>query len=193
MIVVGLTGGIGSGKSTVAKLFLQLGIPVYNSDDVAKELMNNSNSLQAKIIELLGNDAIYGGQINRSFIAEKVFGNKKMLENLNAIVHPEVKKHFSKWLKNQNSKYVIKESALIFENNMQNQFDFIIVVLSETTERIKRIIERDGRSLNQIKAIIEKQTSDDVRCALADYIIHNQTIEELKAQVENINHQILNS
>ena len=193
MIVVGLTGGIGSGKSTVAKLFLQLGIPVYNSDDVAKELMNNSNSLQAKIIELLGNDAIYGGQINRSFIAEKVFGNKKMLENLNAIVHPEVKKHFSKWLKNQNSKYVIKESALIFENNMQNQFDFIIVVLSETTERIKRIIERDGRSLNQIKAIIEKQTSDDVRCAHADYIIHNQTIEELKAQVENINHQILNS
>ena len=76
---------------------------------------------------------------------------------------------------------------------MQNQFDFIIVVLSETTERIKRIIERDGRSLNQIKAIIEKQTSDDVRCAHADYIIHNQTIEELKAQVENINHQILNS
>ena len=193
MIVVGLTGGIGSGKSTVAKLFLQLGIPVYNSDDVAKELMNNSNSLQAKIIELLGNDAIYGGQINRSFIAEKVFGNKKMLENLNAIVHPEVKKHFSKWLKNQNSKYVIKESALIFENNMQNQFDFIIVVLSETTERIKRIIERDGRSLNQIKAIIEKQTSDDVRCAHADYIIHNQTTDGLKAQVENINHQILNS
>ena len=193
MIVVGLTGGIGSGKSTVAKLFLQLGIPVYNSDDVAKELMNNSNSLQSKIIELLGNDAILDGQINRSFIAEKVFGNKKMLENLNAIVHPEVKKHFSKWLKNQNSKYVIKESALIFENNMQNQFDFIIVVLSETTERINRIIERDGRSLNQIKAIIEKQTSDDVRCAHADYIIHNQTIEELKAQVENINHQILNS
>ena len=77
MIVVGLTGGIGSGKSTVAKLFLQLGIPVYNSDDVAKELMNNSNSLQAKIIELLGNDAIYGGQINRSFIAEKVLETKK--------------------------------------------------------------------------------------------------------------------
>ena len=193
MIVVGLTGGIGSGKSTVAKLFLQLGIPVYNSDDVAKELMNNSNSLQAKIIELLGNDAILDGQINRSFIAEKVFGNKKMLEHLNAIVHPEVKNHFSKWLKNQNSKYVIKESALILENNMQNQFDFIIVVLSDTTERIKRIKERDGRSLNQIKAIIEKQTSDDVRCAHADYIIHNQTIEELKAQVENINHQILNS
>ena len=128
MIVVGLTGGIGSGKSTVAKLFLQLGIPVYNSDDVAKELMNNSNSLQAKIIELLGNDAILDGQINRSFIAEKVFGNKKMLEHLNAIVHPEVKNHFSKWLKNQNSKYVIKESALIFENNMQNQFDFIIFI-----------------------------------------------------------------
>ena len=193
MIVVGLTGGIGSGKSTVAKLFLQLGIPVYNSDDVAKELMNNSNSLQSKIIELLGKDAILGGQINRSFIAEKVFGNKKMLEHLNAIVHPEVKNHFSKWLKNQNSKYVIKESALIFENNMQNQFDFIIVVLSDTTERINRIIKRDGRSLNQIKEIIEKQTSDDVRCAHADYIIHNQTIEELKAQVENINHQILNS
>lgn len=193
MIVVGLTGGIGSGKSTVAKLFLQLGIPVYNSDDVAKELMNNSNSLQSKIIELLGKDAILGGRINRSFIAEKVFGNKKMLEHLNAIVHPEVKNHFSKWLKNQNSKYIIKESALIFENNMQNQFDFIIVVLSDTTERIKRIKERDGRSINQIKAIIEKQTSDDVRCAHADYIIHNQTIEELKAQVENINHQILNS
>lgn len=193
MTVVGLTGGIGSGKSTVAKLFLQLGIPVYNSDDVAKELMNNSNSLQAKIIELLGKDAILGGQINRSFIAEKVFGNKKMLEHLNAIVHPEVKNHFSKWLKNQNSKYVIKESALILENNMQNQFDFIIVVLSDTRERINRIMERDGRSLGQIKAIIEKQTSDDVRCAHADYIIHNQTIEELKAQVENINHQILNS
>lgn len=193
MIVVGLTGGIGSGKSTVAKLFLQLGIPVYNSDEVAKELMNNSDSIQSKIIQLLGKEAIMGGQINRSFIAKKVFGNKKLLEHLNAIVHPEVKSHFSKWLKNQNTKYVIKESALIFENNMQNQFDFIIVVLSDTKERINRIIERDGRSLKQIKAIIEKQTSDDLRCSLADYIIHNQTIEELKAQVKNINHQILNS
>lgn len=193
MIVVGLTGGIGSGKSTVAKFFQKLGIPVYNSDDVAKELMNNSVSVQSKIIELLGKDAITDGQINRSFIAEKVFGNEKLLEHLNAIVHPEVKSHFSKWLKRQNTKYVIKESALIFENNIQNQFDFIIVVLSETKERINRIINRDRRSLEQIKAIIEQQTSDDVRCAHADYIIHNQTIEELKAKVENINHQILNS
>lgn len=193
MIVVGLTGGIGSGKSTVAKFFQKLGIPVYNSDDVAKELMNNSVSVQSKIIELLGKDAITDGQINRSFIAEKVFGNEKLLEHLNAIVHPEVKSHFSKWLKRQNTKYVIKESALIFENNMQNQFDFIIVVLSETKERINRIINRDRRSLEQIKAIIEQQTSDDVRCALADFIIHNQTIEGLKTQVEKINHQILNS
>lgn len=193
MIVVGLTGGIGSGKSTVAKFFQKLGIPVYNSDDVAKELMNNSVSVQSKIIELLGKDAITDGQINRYFIAEKVFGNEKLLEHLNAIVHPEVKSHFSKWLKRQNTKYVIKESALIFENNMQNQFDFIIVVLSETKERINRIINRDRRSLKQIKAIIEQQTSDDVRCTLADFIIHNQTIEVLKTQVEKINYQILNS
>ena len=193
MIVVGLTGGIGSGKSTVAKFFQKLGIPVYNSDDVAKELMNNSVSVQSKITQLLGKDAITDGQINRSFIAEKVFGNEKLLEHLNAIVHPEVKSHFSKWLKRQNTKYVLKESALIFENNMQNQFDFIIVVLSETKERINRIINRDRRSLEQIKAIIEQQTSDDVRCALADFIIHNQTIEGLKTQVEKINHQILNS
>lgn len=193
MIVVGLTGGIGSGKSTVAKFFQKLGIPVYNSDDVAKELMNNSVSVQSKITQLLGKDAITDGQINRSFIAEKVFGNEKLLEHLNGIVHPEVKSHFSKWLKRQNTKYVIKESALIFENNMQNQFDFIIVVLSETKERINRIINRDRRSLEQIKAIIEQQTSDDVRCALADFIIHNQTIEGLKTQVEKINQQILNS
>ena len=193
MKVVGLTGGIGSGKSTVAKLFLRLGISVYSSDEVAKELMNNSDSLQSKIVQLLGKDAIKGGQINRSFIAEKVFENKKMLERLNAIVHPAVNNHFSKWLKNQNSKYVIKESALIFENNMQNQFDFIIVVLSDTNDRINRIIKRDRRSLDQIKAIIEKQTSDDVRSNLADFIIHNQTIEGLKTQVENIHHHILNS
>lgn len=193
MIVVGLTGGIGSGKSTVAKFFQKLDIPVYNSDDVAKELMNNSVSVQSKITQLLGKDAITDGQINRSFIAEKVFGNEKLLKHLNGIVHPEVKSHFSKWLKRQNTKYVIKESALIFENNMQNQFDFIIVVLSETKERINRIINRDRRSLEQIKAIIEQQTSDDVRCALADFIIHNQTIEGLKTQVEKINHQILNS
>ena len=107
MIVVGLTGGIGSGKSTVAKFFQKLGIPVYNSDDVAKELMNNSVSVQSKIIELLGKDAITDGQINRSFIAEKVFGNEKLLEHLNAIVHPEVKSHFSKWLKRQKSRFAV--------------------------------------------------------------------------------------
>lgn len=191
-MVVGLTGGIGSGKSTVAEYFKTLGIPVYNADDEAKMLMNSSKTIQLKLKELLGDNAVIEGQINRPYISNKVFKNKGLLDALNAIVHPEVKNHFSKWLAQQKSSYIIKESALIFENNMKEQFDLVISVLANKEDRINRIISRDVRSVDQINSILDNQTTDVVRKAQSDYIIQNNDLESLRSQVEQIHHKILN-
>ena len=119
--IVGLTGGIGSGKTTVARLFEALGVPIYIADEEAKTLMQNSKIIQQELIQLLGKSCYVDGQLNRSFIASKVFNDQSLLQKINAIVHPKVAEHFERWVSKQDAPYVIKEVAILFETKSQDQ------------------------------------------------------------------------
>ena len=136
MIVVGLTGGIGSGKSTVGKFLKDLGVSVYNSDYQAKKLMESSKKIRTEIQALFGEEAYTDKKLNRAYIAKLVFEDKKLLEKLNNIVHPAVRKHFIKWVKKQNSPYVVQETALLFENKSMDFYDKIVLVMAPVELRI---------------------------------------------------------
>lgn len=137
-MIVGLTGGIGSGKTTVAGFFKELGVPVYNSDKEARKLMKNSKKVKKAIIELLGEDAYKGKKLNKTHISDRIFTNEKLLQKLNSIVHPAVRNHFLKWKNRQDAPYVIQETALVFENNSQDFYDKIILVVAPKAFRIQR-------------------------------------------------------
>ena len=190
-MVVGLTGGIGSGKSTVAGMFSQLDVPVYNSDHEAKLLMLNSKPLRKKIKELLGKESYIKKELNRTFIADKVFANPELLSKLNAIVHPAVRKHFIDWIVNQDAAYVIQETALIFENSNQAMYDKIILVTAPEEVRIQRVMERDELSRENIIARIENQWSDSEKRQLSDFIINNLDYDKTLKKVKEIHNQLL--
>ena len=192
MKIVGLTGGIGSGKSTVAKMFEELGVPVYYADVEAKKLMQSSPVLRKKIIALIGTKAYRAEDINRSYIAQVVFNDRKKLEQLNALVHPEVENHFKKWLVLQNSAYVIQENALIFENNKQGHYDSIITVTAPFEKRIERVMKRDGVPKQQVLDRIDNQIDDDYKVRHATFVIQNTILSESKDQVSRIHRQLLN-
>lgn len=189
-MIVGLTGGIGSGKSTVANFFKELGIPVYDSDAAAKALMVESEELKDKIIKLFGKDAYIDKRLNKTYISSIVFSEKEKLNQLNAIVHPEVRKHFMVWVTEQNAPYVIQETALIFENAVQKNYDVTILTTSPEPIRIQRIKFRDGLSEKQIKARMGNQLPDDIKKALADYTIENIELKATRKSVQTI-HEIL--
>lgn len=189
--IVGLTGGIGSGKSTVASLFEKMGIPVYYSDDEAKALMVNSPVIRMKIKEVFGEAAFQNEQLNRPYLAGIVFGNEEKLKQLNSIVHPAVKAHFRNWIENQNSNYVIQENPLIFENNSQAEFDSIILVTAPLEVRIERVINRDGSDREAVMRRIENQFSDEQKRSEADFIIENQNLDETVKQVAEIHKGLL--
>ena len=191
MKVIGLTGGIGSGKTTIAKLFESLGIPVYYADIEAKELMNSSNELKVKLIDLFGENAFDNNALNRSYIANVVFKDKKKLKELNALVHPEVEKHFKNWLKDQKSAYVIQENAIIFENNKQFDFDHIITVTAPKKIKIERIIDRDNIKKEQVIQRMNNQLDDDFKVRNSKYVIYNTDLQESKLQVKNIHKALL--
>jgi len=190
MIIVGLTGGIGSGKTTVANLFKELDIPVYIADVEAKQLMNRSKVIKRKLLALFGEDAYQNNTLNRAYLANKIFNNKSNLEKMNAIVHPKVGAHFKRWLNKQNAPYVIKEVAIIFEHHQESQYDFIITVVADKEERMKRILQRDDTNKNKIEAIMANQLSDSEKAKKSDYVIVNNDRSTLENQVSKI-HQIL--
>ncbi|WP_298503273.1 dephospho-CoA kinase [uncultured Maribacter sp.] len=191
MIIVGLTGGIGSGKTTVGKLFQTLGVPVYNSDQQAKELMQNSKHLIKKIKSLLGEESYVDKRLNRSFIAQKVFRDKELLHKLNAIVHPAVREDFLLWVSNQKHAYVIQETALLFENKAEKLYDKIILVTAPEEIRVERVLVRDKNTREAILARIHNQLSDSVKIPKADFIIENIKLEETKEKVESLNRSLL--
>ncbi|MGJ8550633.1 dephospho-CoA kinase [Winogradskyella wichelsiae] len=190
-MVVGLTGGIGSGKTTILKYFQSLGVPVYIADDEAKALMNRSKVIRRQLIALFGTEAYKDDILNRAFLSSKIFNEKRLLSKMNAIVHPKVASHFKAWLKNQDSIYVIKEAAIIFENNHQDQYDFIITVIADETLRIERVMQRDGSSKEKVKTIINNQWSDDDKIKASDFIIINNNLEEAKKQALKIHNSLL--
>jgi dephospho-CoA kinase len=191
MLIVGLTGGIGSGKTTIAEYFKSLGVPVYIADKEAKALMNRSKVIHRKLIKLFGTQAYKDGRLNRSFLAEKIFNDKSLLEKMNAIVHPKVASHFKRWLKKQDAKYVIKEAAIIFENNLEDQYNFIITVVADENLRIERVTKRDKSSEKKVKAIIKNQSTDKEKIEKSAFVIINNDLDSAKEQALNIHNKIL--
>ena len=191
-IIVGLTGGIGSGKTTVANFFKDLGVPVYIADIEAKALMNRSKIIKRKLIQLFGDQAYIDTSLNKPFIASQIFNNKALLQQMNAIVHPKVAKHFANWVRKQNSDYVISEAAIIFENGSYKKYDVIITVVAPEDVRLKRVVKRDDSSADKVKAIMKNQWSDKQKTELSDFVITNVNLEDTRLQVGKIHTKILN-
>lgn len=186
MIIIGLTGGIGSGKTTVAKMFSKLDIPIYIADNEAKILMQQSNVIKQKLVALFGDQAYLNGALNKPYIANIIFNNKDYLQKMNAIVHPEVTKHFEKWVAKQKTPYVIKEVAILFENGSYKTCDFIITVTAPLEVRIKRLLKRDSTSIEKIEAIMKNQWTDNEKIKHSHYIIKNEDLINTKKQVLSI-------
>lgn len=190
-MIVGLTGGIGSGKTTIAKWFQSQDIPVYIADKEAKALMNRSKVIKRKLVALFGEDAYKEGKLNREYLASKIFNDKTLLAKMNAIVHPKVASHFNRWLKKQDSPYVIKEAAIIFENNLEYQYNYIITVVADKKLRIERVMKRDNASKEKVESIISNQLSDDEKIKKSHFVIKNNKLEEAKAQALSIHQTLL--
>ncbi len=192
MIIVGLTGGIGSGKTTVAGFFKDLGVPIYVADDAAKNLMNTDHHLQKEIKTLLGEEAYSNGVLNRAYVSSIVFSDKVLLEKLNSIVHPAVQADFEKWCASISAKYVIKEAAVLFENEGYKLCDYTIIVTAPKVDRLKRVMSRDGSTEEQVLARMDNQWSDVMKVALSDVRIKNSTLDLTEEQVLKIHRHILN-
>lgn len=191
MIIVGLTGGIGSGKTTVANMFIELGIPIYIADVEAKKLMNSSKVIKRELIQLFGTNTYSDGKINKAFLADKIFNDKDLLVEMNAVIHPKVKTHFKKWIKIQRSLYVIYEAAILFENGGYKECDYIITVTAPETVRIQRIIQRDNATKQSVKAIMDNQWNDAKKVRLSHFVIENKELSQTAKQVKNIHQKIL--
>lgn len=190
-MIVGLTGGIGSGKSTVADLFRAHGVPVYNSDVEAKKIMENSDAVRKAITTEFGSEAYTGKKLNRSVIAQEVFNNQKRLNQLNAIVHPAVREHFKEWYQQQEFPYVIQETALVFENEMQGNYDLVLLVTAPEDIRILRVMERDGVTREQVLARMANQLPDKEKVKLVDFVIQNRNLNTTTAKVAQIHDLLL--
>jgi dephospho-CoA kinase len=188
---IGLTGGIGSGKSTVAGFFEKLGIPIYNSDEEAKRLMIQDPTLIQGIKELIGTEAYEEGKLNRSFIAKKIFNDEGLLQAMNDLVHPAVRRDFLNWAEKQESPYVIQETALIFENGMQDFYDATILVTAPIEIRIARVLYRDKSSKESIQQRMHNQLPDAEKEMLADHVIVNLELEQTEKQVKRLHQQLL--
>ncbi|GAB2477727.1 dephospho-CoA kinase [Algoriphagus taiwanensis] len=191
---VGITGGIGSGKSTVCRIFHLLGIPVYSADDRAKWLMEHDYVLQSKIREEFGQQAYtQEGGLNRKYLAEQVFSDPEKVKKINSLVHPAVGLDFENWAKEQQTPYVLKEAALLFETGSASQLDKLINVSSPLKVRVARVLMRDPhRSEAQINSIIDQQMPDEKKNELADFVIKNAENKLLIPQVLEIHQKLLN-
>jgi dephospho-CoA kinase len=186
MKIVGLTGGIGSGKTTVSKEFQKYSIKVYNSDLRAKFLMNNSTVLKKKLINNFGKEFYINDELNKSYISQIIFNDPISIKLINSMVHPEVFNDFNEWRRTLLEKFVLYESALIFETGSYKLNDFNILVTCDHDLRVKRIIKRDGINEEKINSIINNQWDDDKKIPLADYIFFNSTSKENKLKVKNL-------
>ena len=193
MKVVGLTGGIGSGKTTVASYFTELGIPVYIADHEAKALMNESEEVKGGIMALFGGEAYIDGTLNRKYIAGVVFDDPEKLEALNTIVHPKVALHFDRWKDTKGSPYVIYEAAILFEKGGYKKCDYTILVTADHQTKIERLKKRDNLSVSQIEARMDNQWPDEKKRKLADFIIRNEELSTTQKEVIKIHQTLLQS
>jgi dephospho-CoA kinase len=193
MFSVGLTGGIGSGKSTVAGIFEVLGIPVYYSDQAARELMNEDPGLRAQIIHHFGAEAYQEGQLNRAYLAAQVFNDKARLELLNSLVHPATIRASEEWINLQTGRapYVIKEAALIFESSAIRYLDFVIGVYAPAPVRIHRTTQRDKTTREEVLKRMKNQIDEDIKMKLCDAVILNDERNAVIPQVLALHEKLL--
>lgn len=173
MKIIGITGGIGAGKSTAAKFIAEAGFPVYNSDQRAKDLYEESPEIKKQLIEWYGQDIYTKNSLNREKLAKIIFSNETELKRINALIHPAVAKDFEQWKNAQNSHFVFKESAILFESGSYKDCDFVLTISAPIEKRIKRASQRDQSTREAIQQRIDKQMSDQTRENLADYRIYN--------------------
>ena len=190
-MVVGLTGGIGSGKTSILQLFIDKGIPVFIADIEAKKLMQKDTKMIKKIITVFGKKAYIDNKLNRTFLAKQVFGNKEKLEQLNAIVHPAVHSHFLVFKEQQKSPFILYENAILFENGSNSLCDYIITITAPIETRIDRVTRRDGVSSKQVKDRMQHQWSDELKIEKSDFVIHNIDWKTSKKTVNKLYKKLL--
>jgi dephospho-CoA kinase len=188
---IGLTGGIGSGKSTIAKVFEVLGIPVYYADEEAKRVMNEDEALQEQIIEHFGKEAYKDSRLDRRYISGIVFNNREMLELLNSLVHPVTLRDSERWMQQQTTPYAIKEAALIFESSAQQYLDYVIGVSAPAPLRMHRAMQRDSVTREEVQARINRQIQESIKMRLCDFIIYNDEQQLVMPQVLTLHEKLL--
>ena len=191
MLRVGLTGGIGSGKTTVSKIFELLGVPVYYADEAARRIMNEDTALKAAIQKQFGTEAYKNGALDRSFLASKVFNNTSQLEILNALVHPVTIMDSVIWMSRQQTPYAIKEAALIFESGSAAGLDYIIGIYAPVEVRIKRTMQRNSSTYAEVASRIDNQLDESIKMRLCDFVLNNDEQQLLIPQVIALHKELL--
>jgi len=191
MLKIGLTGGIGSGKSTVAKIFELLSIPVYYADEASKRLYHTDKNLIAQIKKHFGEDVYTSEQLNRSKLAAIVFNDPQKLELLNQLVHPPTLRDAEEWMKKQTAPYVVKEAALLFESGSSAGLDFIIGVKAPTALRVKRVMDRDHLTRDEVLSRADRQIDENIKLMLCDFIINNNEQQLVIPQVLELHGRFL--
>lgn len=191
MLRIGLTGGIGSGKSVVAHIFKVLGIPVFDADAEAKKLMTEDEDLKRKIIEVFGEESYDGAVLNRKYISSKVFNHPYQLEILNALVHPATVAAAERWFHQQNAPYSIKEAALFFEAGTTENMDFIIGVHAPEHIRIHRVMKRDNVGREQVLTRMSRQIDEDIKMSLCDFVVENDEQQMVIPQVHALHEKFV--
>lgn len=193
MIKVGITGGIGSGKTIVCKVFALLGIPIYYSDEEAKWLLDNEDEVRENIIKSFGKDVLNEtGNIDRKKLSALVFADKNKLKKLNAIVHPAVARHFEEWVtKHKEQKYILKEAAILFESGANKQVDTVITVTAPSSLKIKRAMQRDNITVEQVEERMKNQWSDEEKIKLSEFVIYNDEEQLVIPQVIKIHEMLM--
>jgi dephospho-CoA kinase len=191
MLKVGITGGIGSGKSTVCQVFKLLGIPVYHADIEASYLIDTDTDIRNQLIDLFG-DSIYNGELKRDILAGIIFNDKKALDNVNKIVHPKVRNHFFKWAEtHKDKKYILFEAAILFESGTYKLLDKVITVTAPKKLRIERVMDYRNYSADKIKDIIKNQLPDKIKIEQADYVIVNDNKSLILPQILEIHNRLI--
>jgi dephospho-CoA kinase len=190
---IGVTGGIGSGKTVICRIFQSLGVPTYDADSRARYILNNNPALKSQILELFGKNAYTSTGLNNVWIAQHVFNDEDKLHQLNSLVHPLVGKDFEEWSnRNSDNPYVIKEAALLYESGSYQDLDKVVVVVAPESLRIKRVLLRDKhRTEDQVKAILKRQWSEEDKIAKADFLIRNNDKELVIPQVLELHENLL--
>ena len=192
MVQLGLTGGIGSGKTLVCSVLEKFGVPVYYADTEARRLLNSDEELHRNVVDVFGREVYNGNSLNREVLADKVFGNPVMLAKLNALVHPAVRKDYSHWVELQKSApYVVEEAAILFESGASKFLDTTVLIYAPEMVRILRVMQRDGVDEESVRRRMKHQMDEEEKKKLADQIIYNDEKEMLLPQIVELHNRIL--